>query len=159
MLQLIIGKWQTPNHSKKKKDDDTHQVKKDILREVGKAVFSKKVGKNPDLGIDENNNIILKGVGEYKKKPYYVTKIKVEDYFILRFAPLPKKVEISLIRGKVSEKEDEVNYLNIVKNFNNMSVIPKNNECIGAIINSLIEEYSAKEFIESEDHIIIFKSK
>ncbi|MDR1699557.1 MAG: hypothetical protein LBR75_07020 [Prevotellaceae bacterium] len=78
MIHLIIGKWRTPKHSTQR--DDMHEVKKNILKRVGKKEFERQVGHNPDIDINLEDIIILKGVSDcYKKKPYYVTGLSAND--------------------------------------------------------------------------------
>lgn len=74
--------FKTPNHSKDRKFDDSHQVKKKILKAAKLNSFSLTVGNNPDIDIDENGSIILIGVdlGPYSKQTYS-TNLPADDYF------------------------------------------------------------------------------
>jgi len=86
MLHLIIrGRWKSPSHSNDRSKDDTHKIKEKILKEIGKRIFEKEVGKNPDLDIDPTTGkIILKGRGEYSRK-IFETEIDADDYFVQCF--------------------------------------------------------------------------
>lgn len=86
MLHLIIrGKWKSPNHSTDRKKDDTHEIKEEILKEAGRRIFEKRVGKNPDLDIDPlTEKIRLKGRGAQSKE-IFETDINADDYFIQTF--------------------------------------------------------------------------
>ncbi|NOH82137.1 hypothetical protein F0231_20705 [Vibrio sp. RE86] len=96
MLNMIVGNgWATPGHfsddeksykrknkkRKGKKKDDMHDVKKNILRDVGKNVYSKLVGDNPDIKVDkETDNIILESTN--RKGESYDTEIYAGDYLV-----------------------------------------------------------------------------
>ena len=54
-------------------------IKKDILDEVGKATYSKKVGSNPDIEV-VNGLIRLNGTGSFKGKSF-PTNLKANDFF------------------------------------------------------------------------------
>lgn len=100
ILHLILrDKWKTPCHSKNKSKDDTHEVKEDILKEVSKLFKGKKhvgkVGKNPDLDINEDDIIILKGVGQRKGNEFN-TNISAAKFFVLAFTCTSKTFEIEL---------------------------------------------------------------
>jgi len=86
ILQLIIrGKWKSPQHSNQKSRDDTHKIKGEILNKIGKLIYEKKVGKNPDLDIDpKTKKIVLKGRGELSRK-IFETEINADDFFIQFF--------------------------------------------------------------------------
>lgn len=100
MLRLIIrGKWKSPNHSNDRSKDDTHEIKRKILKEVGEYLYSKDVGKNPDIDIDpKTKKIKLKGRGKCKGKEFE-SDINADKYFSLSFIlaselePLYAKVE------------------------------------------------------------------
>lgn len=143
ILHLIIGKWRTPNHATQKQNDDTHEVKKEILRQVGKKNFSKEVGANPDIGISEDGFIILKGTGDYKKKPYYVTEISAGDYFILRFVPIAdsEETEIQVLTLHDPEADHNQQLMNIVAHFDRILIIPNNENVVLSLVDSLTEEY------------------
>lgn len=151
---LIIRKWRTPNHSNKKELDDSHEVKDAILKDVGKENYKKQVGENPDLDINTDGNIILKGVGKYKKKPYYVTGLSAEDYFVLRFIPISdtNETEIHILTSASSSVEE----INIIANFYRMYIIPKNEDLIQKLIDTLINEYKDRLSDQVEDYIILF---
>ena len=85
-LRIIIADtWKSIGHSKDNSKNDSHRIKGKILKEVGKHIFEKKVGKNPDIDIDKKTKKIkLKGVGPYKGQ-IHETEIDAEDYFILFF--------------------------------------------------------------------------
>lgn len=155
-LHLIVGKWRTPYHSNKKEFDDSHKVKKEILKKVGKKKFENQVGSNPDLDINENGVIILKGTGEYKRRPYYVTDISADDHFILRFIPLAEsqEVEIQILTLDQREEANKVQ-LNLISHFNHLLIIPNDEDLIFSVVDRLTEEYLSLYTKQPIDFIII----
>jgi hypothetical protein len=83
ILHLIIrGKWKSPNHSNDRSKDDTHKIKEEILKKIGKRIFEKEVGTNPDLDIDpKTEKIVLKGRGKYSRE-IFKTEIDADGYFV-----------------------------------------------------------------------------
>lgn len=86
ILYLIIrGRWRTPCHSNDRSKDDSHKIKEQILKKVGKRIFEKEVGKNPDLDVNPaTEKIILKGRGTYSRK-IFETELDADGYFIQCF--------------------------------------------------------------------------
>lgn len=86
ILHLIIrGRWRTPSHSNDRSKDDSHKIKEQILKKVGKHIFEREVGKNPDLDVDPTTEkIILKGRGNYSRK-IYETELDADGYFVQCF--------------------------------------------------------------------------
>jgi hypothetical protein len=86
ILHIIIrGKWKSPEHSSDRSKDDTHKIKEEILNDVGKYIFEKEVGKNPDLDIDpQTEKIILRGRSGSSKK-IFETNLNADGYFIKLF--------------------------------------------------------------------------
>ncbi len=159
ILHLIVGKWRTLNHSTKKEFDDSHEVKAEILKKIGKKNFSKQVGNNPDIGITEQGMVILKGVGEKKHKPYYVTEISAEDYFVLRFFPFQdsNETEIQILILKTSKPDDRKEF-NIISHLHQLYIIPNNEKIVLTLIESLTNEYIQRSSGQVEDFIILFHS-
>ncbi len=156
-LHLCVGKWKTPGDSKHKQDDDTHEVKKEIFKRIGKKNFQGKVGSNPDIEITDNGFINLKGVGDGKKKKYYETDISAEDYFILRFTPIPDSIEteievLMLDQTLVSSKQS----LNIVSHFPKLFKIPKDESLTKKLIERLTEDYQKRRSGITEEFIVLF---
>ena len=86
ILHLIIrGRWKTPCHSNDRSKDDSHKIKEQILRKVGKHIFEREVGRNPDLDVDpKTEKIIFKGRGNHSQK-IYETELDADDYFVQCF--------------------------------------------------------------------------
>jgi len=81
--------WRTPGHSTKKSEDDSHDVKKNILKKVGRERFRKDVGENPDIRVRHNTDdkfdeIVLQGVGPHKGK-VFPSGLRAEDYLVKGF--------------------------------------------------------------------------
>ncbi len=82
-LEIRGGRWKSPSNSKDRSKDDTHKIKEKILKEIGKHIFEKDVGKNPDLDIDPvTEKIILKGTAEKYSKEIFETEIDADKYFV-----------------------------------------------------------------------------
>lgn len=150
VLHLIIGKWQTPKHSDKKAEDDTHNVKELILSEVRRIFNNEKpdyrriVGKNPNIGI-ENNQIILTGVGHYKGKTFH-TSLNVGDYFVLRFVNdnINNIIDIQLI---VSQNHIKFQSL-YINNKRKVLIIPFNEDLISSLIHWSINSFENNDYLD-----------
>jgi hypothetical protein len=160
MIHLIIGKWRTPNHSNKKSIDDSHQVKEEILHQIrelskkqNKKDYRKQIGDNPDIGINDNGLIILIGRGDFKKRPYYVTEIPADDYFVLSFISIHKsdEVEIQLMTSNFDNDDDDKNIL-FLDHYDKLYIIP-NKEIV---IRNVMDFYFEKND-EMHDAIIIIE--
>lgn len=82
MFDIVInGRWESPNHSKKKKNDDTHDVKKEILDSVGRKVYEKLVGRNPDLDVNNDEKIVLRARPGKGRQKEYETGLDAKDFF------------------------------------------------------------------------------
>ncbi|ENI4128142.1 hypothetical protein ABXY91_001532 [Vibrio fluvialis] len=82
VLDIVIrGRWQSPNHSNNKKNDDTHEVKREILDSVGKKVYEKLVGKNPDLDVNNDGKIVLRGRPGKGCQKEYDTDLDAANFF------------------------------------------------------------------------------
>jgi hypothetical protein len=129
IIYLIVGKWRTPNHSNKKSEDDSHQVKEDILSQIrelsknqNKKDYRKQVGDNPDIGINDNGIIILKGRGGFRKRPYYVTDISADDHFVLSFISIPETNEVEIQLMTFNFNNDDENELLFFEHYDNLSL-------------------------------------
>lgn len=113
ILHFNIGRWQTKNHSDDKHQDDFHKpdgVKQKILSQVGKRKFEHKIGNNPDIQIDKNGTIILVGSrkGKFKYAKPFITEIRADDFFILRFIPNSEKQFLDIyLYSNESESEEK----------------------------------------------------
>lgn len=159
MLHLMVGKWKTPNHSNCKADDDSHKVKKKILKRIGRKNFSKKVGDNPDIDITVEGVIILKGRGKFKNRPYFVSDISADDYFVLKFVPFTEsnEVEISIL---VPDKEEENNDTGFEFEFisDKLYIIPNDERLILITINYLIDKYINNNTKQEENFLVVLQS-
>ncbi|HAT52871.1 MAG TPA: hypothetical protein DCS80_06350 [Betaproteobacteria bacterium] len=83
LMHIIIrGKWKSPGDSKDRSKDDTHEIKRRILKEIKKCNYEKIVGRNPDLDINpKTGKIVLKGQGDFSGG-LYESNIDSENYFI-----------------------------------------------------------------------------
>ncbi|HHQ4767173.1 TPA: hypothetical protein ACSP3S_003321 [Aeromonas veronii] len=82
VLDIVIrGRWKSPNHSTNKKLDDTHEVKGVILKSVGRKVYEKLVGKNPDLDVSDDGKIILRDRSGTGRVKYYETDLDAVNFF------------------------------------------------------------------------------
>lgn len=102
-LHMIVGRWKSPNDSNNRETNDSHDIKKQILKEVrrlckelGTRDYSKDIGNNPDIGV-ENGLIILKGRGKFTNKPYYRTVIPADSFFGLQFISTNSLCEFDII--------------------------------------------------------------
>ncbi len=154
MLHLIVNnKWQTPNHSKERQSDDTHEVKKEILKAVGRRLYEKEVGKNPDIDIDRENRIVLKSVEKkFKRKPCYITKLKAEDFFILRFSVTHNLVEIEYL--ELPHKEQIT--INFMHYYQHAYILPQNIDLVLHTLDIVIDNIFDMEI---QDGYFIFIMK
>lgn len=82
VLDIVIrGRWKSPNHSTNKEHDDTHEVKGEILKSVGRKVYEKLVGKNPDLDVNNDGKIVLRGRPGKGCEEYYETDLDAVNFF------------------------------------------------------------------------------
>ncbi|TXI46494.1 hypothetical protein [Methylophilus sp.] len=134
MLHLIIrGKWKSPNHSKNKSEDDTHAVKKQILAAVGKYLYEKKVGTNPDIDVDpKTGKIQLKGRGKFDKKGFQ-SELDANEYFELLYL-------------NVNDFSDEIRLLKIIE-LESFYVIPPSIEILDTLLKHLIDSNKFESFV------------
>lgn len=156
-LHIIIGKWRTRNHSTKNEFDDTHKIKKKILKRVGKKNYSKQVGTNPDLDINRKDIIILKGTGLFKKKPNYETCIDANDHFVIRFIPLSEVNEIEVqILIPDSDEEDNQKEIHNITHFDKLFLIPNNDQMISLLIEILTKKYLKEINGQTEEIAVVY---
>ena len=145
MIRLIInGKWKTPNHNQDKTKDDFHRsVKKEILKRVGRKIYQKHVGKNPNIEIDKKTNkIVLKSQKE--KNKIFPTDIPAEDHFILNFYFDP--LNINNIFSILSEDDCDLNCVNeYVSSCDLLYIIPPNEKLLEGLLDYLITNYKNQE--------------
>ncbi|PKG37124.1 hypothetical protein [Psychromonas sp. Urea-02u-13] len=141
MLNMIMGHgWATPGelsddeksnkrkNRKGKKIDDMHDVKKELLKDIGKSVYSKLVGDNPDIKIDKDTgNIILDGQRARNKGDSYHTEIHASGYFVRmyfiteldelylrksrhKYHLVPRDIDYiyKVIKNSINNKENEI---------------------------------------------------
>jgi len=80
LLSVIVNGRKPHEWSDDPRKNNPHAFKESILKDVGIKNFQKSVGNNPDLGINEDNKIFLKGRGEFKGR-IYTTDIDADFYF------------------------------------------------------------------------------
>lgn len=158
ILHLIVGKWKTPNHSNKKADDDSHQVKEEILKQIGRSNFKKRVGKNPDIGISCHGKIILIGRGPFSHKIYADTEIHASEYFILNFIPITEtnEVEISLLLPHNEEDSKDVRFEYIS---DRLYILPKDEKIVSAFVSHVIDEYLNNDNKQEENILVVISSR
>lgn len=129
MLRLIIrGKWKSPNHSSDRSKDDTHEIKRKILKEIGEHLFRKDVGNNPDIDINsKTKKIKLKGRGKFKGREFE-SDISVDKYFHLSF----------ILVGELKPVFLEEEYEDM--GFDYYYVIPPDLEVLSRLIDYLFEQ-------------------
>jgi hypothetical protein len=134
MLHLIIrGTWRTPSHSNDRSKDDTHKVKEQILKEVGKVIYEKKVGKNPDLDIcPKTKKIILKGRKNYSKK-ICETELNAGDYFVQCFLLTKKYPHYFYMRGRCEK-------------YSNCYMIPPDMDMLSLLLDHIFKQENFQEF-------------
>jgi len=141
---MIVGRWKSPNNSKDRNTNDSHEIKKQILKEVrrlsnqlGTKDYSKQVGDNPDIAIT-NGIIILKGRRKFKNRPYYTTTIPADDYFGLQFIStnIQGQFEVALLSFDIVESKNE-----ILLEFENVYVIPNDEKIIELTFEKIFQEY------------------
>lgn len=159
VLHLIIRRWRTPSHSTKKELDDTHQVKEEILKRIGKKKYTKRVGDNPNLDITDDGVIILKGTGDFKKRPIYVTGISADEHFVLRFVPVADTDETEIQILLLSNDEEDNDDLQNIEHFDQMFVIPNEAGIISLLIDNLIQQYLKGTSRQQKDIVIFLSSE
>lgn len=145
MLHLIVGKWRTPNHSNEKSEDDSHKVKRTILKQIGKRMYSKAVGNNPDIDINSEGVIILKGTGE-RKRSYYVSDIPASDHFVLHFVKSEEYIEVQVLI---------IDFENASDDFEDLIIIPFDENLILFLFDLLIEDFIKQTELESKNILVL----
>lgn len=152
VIGLIIGKWKTPNHSNRRSEDDTHEIKKQILKAIGNRNFTHEVGNNPDIDINKEGIIILKGRSDFKNKPYYVSDIRAEDFFILRFSPTIQDetiIECIMMKNNIR--------INLIPNLENLYIIPNEDDVLDLTIEFILNQYNNQILKVERDYLILLK--
>jgi hypothetical protein len=165
MMQLIVRRWKTPNHSNDKSKDDSHSVKEEILkavrerdRRLNKKDFSHAVGKNPDLDIVDNI-IVLKGRGtKFRGRPYYKTGIPVEDHFVLRFMPAENNGQLEILFGVLSYQEEKSEHAFVSDlHFDKIFILPDDDTIISLTVRKIIDDILVQPLVKMEDVIVVIK--
>ena len=151
MHMIIRGKWKSPKHSNDKNCDDSHDIKKQILKTVKKK-YSHRVGKNPDIDVDKDDLIVLVGSkrGEYKGK-VFPTQLHIENFgFVLCFTQLDSSyTELSLFSIQEIQQDFTIDGENLETNFINFDrvyLIPENEEILDQLIQYILTTHSEMNF-------------
>lgn len=167
-LYLIIrGKWRTPNHSNKRSEDDTHKVKEEIYKAVGRRNFSGDVGSNPDIDVDDKTGkIILRGKGPFWKKTY-PTSLPADDFFILCFSCIKdaEETEVSLLlpQHDTPEKEHDSS-MNIIRvnddlYLDDVYLVPEEDSVLSALIGLLFKMHCRGDRTENKYILVLLRRK
>jgi hypothetical protein len=155
-LALVIGKWQSPKHSKQKEFDDSHEVKEMILKKIkehrkqqGLKPFDNYTGKNPNIGITKDGKISLEGVKVFKRNNI-VTDLFAKDYFILSTTKLSasNQIEISLCDMLTTTNKLFENQSFEILKFHKLAII-SDDDSIKNIISWCIESFDNRRNVEN----------
>ncbi|KAF2516452.1 hypothetical protein [Flavobacterium foetidum] len=161
ILHFKIGRWQTKNHSDNKHEDDFHKpdgVKQQILNQVGKRNYEHKVGTNPDIQIDKKGKIVLVGSrkGKYKYAKPFITEIRADDFFILRFVPDSEKQFLDIYlysnESESEKKKSEKEEIQDLFETNEFVILPNDENLI---LQFLEYAYDRQQTFENEVNILI----
>lgn len=156
MCHLVVrGKWKSPGHSKHKRDDDTHEIKREILRAVGREVYERKVGCNPDIDVNQDNVIVLKGTG-HKKGQVHVTPIPAEDFFVLTFVKSKTKDEVRISLRMPSDKPSAPSVSSL--KVNSTFLIPRDEDVFNWLLNYLFSRAGTLHKGERLTALIVFSA-
>jgi hypothetical protein len=149
-LHMIVGQWKSPNDSNNRETNDSHDIKKQILKEVrrlckefDKRDYSKDIGDNPDIGV-ENGLIILKGRGRFKNKPYYRTVIPADSFFGLQFISTNSLGQFDIM---LLSFEQDLNSNELLLEIDEVFIIPNDEQIIELTFDKVFDDYKKTEGI------------
>ncbi|MGK7908163.1 MAG: hypothetical protein AB4040_13190 [Synechococcus sp.] len=139
---IIRGRWRSPNHSKDKRLDDSHQIKKEILKEV--KSYRKYVVKNPDIDVNSEGKIVLIGAvrGQYKGITL-PTDLHIQDFgFVIHLTRLDAKhTEVQLLFPLSFEENLQYESQEIETDFLALSriyIVPDNDDILDELIKHIL---------------------
>lgn len=156
LMRLIIGgRWKSPKHSADRHFDDTHEIKKEILKAVGTNRYCPRVGSNPDIDVEKaTDEIVLVGRGPFKGR-VYATGIKADDFFVLCFRPLKDQTEIALYMPASDTSAEERDRKAIVSaGVDDVYVVPRDEEVLSALVAHVLHVWSDTR-IEGPAYVLI----